>query len=121
MASKPLPVCAARVKNAAAHEGITARPSRTSKEFGNTSLPTIPTQLIVCAKKSRALLSLTTSPHQGHWRRDLTSRPLRFQLVRDYLIAYAPDETPLIVVDVLHGRRSPPVMAAILRGSDKAT
>jgi len=47
---------------------------------------------------------------------DLTSRPLRFVLVRQYLIAYAPDEKPLWVVAVVHGRRSPRVMAAILRG-----
>ena len=38
---------------------------------------------------------------------DLTSRPLRFKTVRDYLIAYAPDEHPLLVIAVLHGRRSP--------------
>ena len=54
-------------------------------------------------------------PHQGHRRPDLTSRPLRFVLVREYLIAYAPDETPLWVIAVMHGRRSPRVMAAILR------
>jgi hypothetical protein len=41
---------------------------------------------------------------------------LRFHVVRDqYLIAYAPDEIPLWVVAVLHGRRNPRVMAAILR------
>src|SRR5262244_2143943 len=39
----------------------------------------------------RALVSF---PHQGHQRPDLTSRPLRFTTVRDYLIAYAPDECP---------------------------
>ena len=60
----------------------------------------------------RALVSF---PHQGHRRPDLTSRPLRFTVVREYLIAYAPDERPLLVVAVLHGRRSPRVMAAILR------
>jgi plasmid stabilization system protein ParE len=31
-------------------------------------------------------------PHQGHTHPDLTSRALRFQVVRDYVIAYAPDE-----------------------------
>jgi hypothetical protein len=36
--------------------------------------------------------------------------------VRNYLIAYAPDQRPLLVIAVLHGRRSPLVMAAILRG-----
>jgi plasmid stabilization system protein ParE len=39
----------------------------------------------------------------------------RVQRVRDYLIAYAPDEKPIVVLAVLHGRRSPRVMAAILR------
>jgi hypothetical protein len=41
---------------------------------------------------------------------------LRFILVREYLIAYAADEKPLWVVAVIHGRRNPRVMAAILRG-----
>lgn len=63
-----------------------------------------------------AIRSLARFPHQGHRRPDLTSRPLRFKLVREYLIAYAPDERPLCVVAVIHGRRSPRVMAAILRG-----
>src|ERR1039458_5333467 len=54
--------------------------------------------------------------HQGHRRPDLTSRPLRFTLVRQYLIAYAPNEKPLWVVAVMHARRSPRIMAAILRG-----
>jgi hypothetical protein len=51
-------------------------------------------------------------------RTDLTSRPLRFARVRNYLIAYAPDEKPLWVVAVMHGRLSPRVMAAILRGRE---
>jgi toxin ParE1/3/4 len=63
-----------------------------------------------------AIRKLVRFPNQGHQRTDLTSRPLRFQMVRDYLIAYAPDETPLVVLAILHGRRSPRVMAAILRG-----
>ena len=58
---------------------------------------------------------LVTFPHQGHQRRDLTSRPVRFQTVRNYLIAYAPDEEPLLVLSVLDGRRSPRVLATILR------
>ncbi len=65
-----------------------------------------------------ALDALVSFPHQGHRRPDLTSRPLRFLLVRKYLIAYAPDEKPLWVVAVMHGRRSPRVMAAILRGRE---
>jgi toxin ParE1/3/4 len=61
---------------------------------------------------------LVTFPHQGHLRPDLTSRPLRFTRVYDYLIAYAPDEQPLWVVAVIHGSRSPRVMAAILRSRE---
>jgi len=40
------------------------------------------------------------------------------QSLRNYLIAYAPDESPLWVAAVLHDRRSPRVMAAILRGRE---
>lgn len=54
-------------------------------------------------------------PGQGRRRPDLTSRPLRFTVVREYLRAYAPDEKPLWVVAVLQGRRNPLVMAALLR------
>jgi plasmid stabilization system protein ParE len=61
---------------------------------------------------------LVLFPGQGHKRDDLTSRPLRFQRVRDYLIAYAPDEKPLVVIAVLHGRRNPRIIAGILRGRE---
>jgi plasmid stabilization system protein ParE len=57
---------------------------------------------------------LVSFPHQGHKRTDLTSHPLRFQIVRDYLIAYMPDEKPIVVLAVLHGQRNPRVIAAIL-------
>jgi len=62
--------------------------------------------------------SLVAFPHRGHGRQDLTSWPLRFILVREYLIAYAPEARPLWIVAVIHGRRSPRVIAAILRGRE---
>jgi plasmid stabilization system protein ParE len=62
-----------------------------------------------------AIGELVSFPKQGHKRPDLTPQPLRFALIREYLIAYAPDEKPLWVVAVVHGRRNPRVMAAILR------
>ena len=65
-----------------------------------------------------AIRALVPFPNQGHRRPDLTSRPLRFIRVREYLIAYAPEEKPLWVVAVMHGRRSPRIMAAILRGRE---
>jgi plasmid stabilization system protein ParE len=65
-----------------------------------------------------AISDLVPFPHQAHRRTYLTSRPLRFIHVYDYLIAYAPDEKPLWVVAVIHGRRSPRVMAAILRSRE---
>ena len=65
-----------------------------------------------------AIDALVPFPGRGHRRPDLTSQPLRFILVREYLIAYAPEEEPLWVVAVMHGRRSPRVMAAILRGRE---
>jgi plasmid stabilization system protein ParE len=65
-----------------------------------------------------AIRGLVPFPNQGHQRPDLTSRPLRFTLVRDYLIAYAPDEKPLWVIAVMHGRRNPRILAAILKGRE---
>ncbi len=62
--------------------------------------------------------NLVRFPGLGHKRPDLTSRPLRFALVREYLIAYAPDEKPLWVVAVIHGRRDPQIMAVTLRGRE---
>lgn len=56
--------------------------------------------------------SLVAFPKKGHKRSDLTSLDLRFILVREYLIVYAP-ETPLWIIAVLHTRRNPRVMAAI--------
>jgi plasmid stabilization system protein ParE len=65
-----------------------------------------------------AIRALAPFPGRGHRRPDLTSRPLRFILISEYLVAYAPEEKPLWVVAVMHGRRSPRVMAAILRGRE---
>jgi toxin ParE1/3/4 len=62
-----------------------------------------------------AVRELVSFPKLGQRRPDLTSRPLRFIVVREYLVAYAPDEKPLWVIAIIHGRRSPRVMAAILR------
>jgi antitoxin ParD1/3/4 len=65
-----------------------------------------------------AIRSLVKMPNQGHSRPDLTSRPIRFWRVHSYLIVYAPDEQPLLVIAVMHGRRNPRVLAAILRGRE---
>jgi toxin ParE1/3/4 len=65
-----------------------------------------------------AIRAVVPFPHSGHRRPDLTARPLRFIIVREYLIAYAPDEKPLWVIAVMHAHRNPRVMAAILRGRE---
>lgn len=64
------------------------------------------------------ICALVAFPDQGYRRPNLTARPLRFKLVREYVIAYAPDKKPLRVMAVFHGRRSPRVIAAILRGRE---
>jgi toxin ParE1/3/4 len=65
-----------------------------------------------------SIRGLVLFPSQGYSRPNLTSRPLRFKPVRDYVIAYAPDKKPLWVVAVFHGRRNPRVIAAMLRGRE---
>ena len=69
----------------------------------------------VIAEILDSIRALVPFPQQGFHRSDLTTRPIRFKLVRDFVIAYAPAEIPLLVIAVLHGSRSPRVMAAILR------
>jgi len=70
----------------------------------------------VVADIHSTLTLLSGSPQIGHRRPDLTTRPLRFHVARDeYLIAYAPHEKPLCIMAILHGRRNPRLMAAILR------
>ena len=64
------------------------------------------------------LRNLASFPHQGVRRPDLTGRDLRFTVIRDYLVAYAPAENPIWILAVIHSRRSPRVMAAILRGRE---
>jgi antitoxin ParD1/3/4 len=41
----------------------------------------------------------------GHWRRDLTEKPVRFFSVYSFLIVCRPETKPLQVVAFLHGRR----------------
>jgi plasmid stabilization system protein ParE len=73
----------------------------------------------VVADIHSVLHTLADSPQIGFRRPDLTARPLRFHVVRDeYLLAYAPDEKPLWVVAVFHGRRNPRLIAAILRSRE---
>ena len=70
----------------------------------------------VLADIHSTLTTLAGSPQIGHRRLDLTTRPLRFHVARDeYLIAYAPANTPLWVLAIFHGRRNPRLMAAVLR------
>jgi plasmid stabilization system protein ParE len=62
--------------------------------------------------------SLSKMPHHGFRRPELTSRPLRFKIIENYLVAYAPDRDPVWIVAVIDGRRNPRVIAAILRSRD---
>ena len=62
-----------------------------------------------------AFQMLARFPHHGHKRPDLTSHALRFKVVRNHLIAYAPDKNPVWILGVIDGRMNPRVIAAILR------
>jgi len=59
----------------------------------------------------RACDLLADSPFLGRVRRDLTSLPVRFWVLRPYakfLIVYDPETKPLQIVRVLHGARHLP-------------
>jgi plasmid stabilization system protein ParE len=51
---------------------------------------------------------LAEAPARGHSRPDLTARPLPFWTLSrypNYVIVYRPEETPLQIVAVMHGKR----------------
>jgi len=56
---------------------------------------------------------LAENPGAGHWRRNLTERPVKFFPVYSYLIVYRPETKPLQIASILHGRRD---VEQILRG-----
>jgi toxin ParE1/3/4 len=66
----------------------------------------------------KAIRAVVPFPDSGHRRPDLTAAPLRFLVVREYLIAYAPNKKPLWVIAVMNGHRHPRVIAAMLKERD---
>lgn len=53
-----------------------------------------------------ACARLVGRPGLGHYRRDLTDKPVRFFAVRaTYLIVYDPATEPLEIIRILHGAR----------------
>jgi antitoxin ParD1/3/4/toxin ParE1/3/4 len=60
----------------------------------------------------QSIVRLADSPGIGHSREDLTSHRVKFWPVFSYLVVYAPEERPLLIVRVLHAKRD---VAAILR------
>jgi plasmid stabilization system protein ParE len=63
----------------------------------------------------RAFRLLATNPRLGHTRQDLTSLPLRFFVVHSFLIAYAPEQNPVLILAVFCGKRSPKAITALLK------
>lgn len=51
------------------------------------------------------IVFLANNPGAGHWRKNLTDKPVKFFPVYSYLIIYRPNTNPLQVVSIIHGRR----------------
>jgi toxin ParE1/3/4 len=116
-----LTACAARVKFAAIHERFCPPPDAYADldeiwEF--IAADNLSAADGVLEEIYQAIGALVPFPNVGHSRQDLTSKPLRFRPIRDFMIAYAPDEKRLLVIAILHGKRNPRVIAAILRERD---
>ena len=72
----------------------------------------------IVAEILEAIRAVVPFPDSGHRRPELTAAPPRFLVVREYLIAYAPNKKPLWVIAVMHGHRHPRVIAAMLKERD---
>lgn len=62
-----------------------------------------------------AFRGIARFPGLGHRRPDITSAPVRFKVVGNLLVAYAPLTRPVLILAVIDGRRHPRVIASILR------
>ena len=51
------------------------------------------------------IVYIAGTPGGGHWRKDLTDKPVKFFPVYSYLIVYRPETKPLQIAAILHGRR----------------
>ena len=54
----------------------------------------------------KGLYKLAENPNTGHYRADLTTRPVLFYRVFSYLAVYVPGPQPLQVLGVPHGKRN---------------
>lgn len=95
MARKPSGASARKAKTAAAHERFCTPPCRGTDleeiwEFIAADSVDAADQIV--EEIHRAIKALIPFPQQGYARPDLSSRPLRFQAVRSFLIVYAPEE-----------------------------
>ncbi|MFN0103647.1 MAG: type II toxin-antitoxin system RelE/ParE family toxin [Bryobacteraceae bacterium] len=61
-----------------------------------------------------AFALLSTQPDIGFRRPHLSSKPLRFWVMREYLIVYALEHDPLFIVAIIHGKHHPQTIARIL-------
>jgi plasmid stabilization system protein ParE len=57
----------------------------------------------------QACEQLANRPDLGHFRRDLTDKPVRFYAVHtNYLLVYDPATEPIEILRILHGARDAP-------------
>ncbi|MEQ1948340.1 MAG: type II toxin-antitoxin system RelE/ParE family toxin [Bryobacteraceae bacterium] len=71
------------------------------------------------AEIERAILLIGEFPKMGSANRNLGPDSMRVHPVREYLIVYAIDEQPTLVLAVLHGRRNPHLIGAILQERER--
>ena len=60
----------------------------------------------ICEKIEVAIRSLADMPGKGHTRSDVKNPHYRFWTVNPYVIAYRFDQSSLVVLRVVHGRRN---------------
>jgi len=59
----------------------------------------------ILAEIREAIDKIVEQPALGHFRRDLTDKPLRFYRVYGILLIYDPASSPLYIARVYHGSR----------------
>lgn len=62
-----------------------------------------------------AIEYLVSFPHLGHINEKVADAHIRFYAIQEYFVVYAPDSRPLTIIAIVHGRRNPNFIAAMLR------
>jgi len=75
--------------------------ARIAREYGSRRAENYRSEIV------RSIANIAEYPEMGHFRPDVTTKPVRFWAAYSHLIVYWPDSKPLRIARILHGALDP--------------